>query len=160
MRIGLPFIYDSGAQATLQTVRKILVPIDGSDNSLRALDAAILLARGLDAKIVGLYAVNILPVAEAHLYDPLSFQVEEKKYAERTMERAQAACQKKKVDFTCAIKFGSPGDTIVRFIKNKNNQVDLVVIGSRGRGAVSELFLGSVSNLVLHKSPVPVLVVK
>jgi nucleotide-binding universal stress UspA family protein len=58
------------------------------------------------------------------------------------------------------VEFGPPGDLIVKFVKNKGNKIDLVVIGSRGKTAISEIFLGSVSNFVLHKSPVPVLIVK
>ena len=46
------------------------------------------------------------------------------------------------------------------FANNKRNGIDLVVIGARGRSSAKELFLGSVSNYVLHKSKKPVLVVK
>ena len=50
--------------------------------------------------------------------------------------------------------------TIAKFANNKKNGIDLVVIGARGRSSAKELFLGSVSNYVLHKSKKPVLVVK
>ena len=41
-----------------------------------------------------------------------------------------------------------------------NKQFDIVVIGSRGMSSIKETFLGSTSNYVLHKSKIPVLVVK
>ncbi|WP_268543492.1 universal stress protein [Candidatus Nitrosotenuis cloacae] len=141
------------------TIKKILVPLDGSDNSLRALDAAISLAKQADSKIVGFYAINILPMVEAQMFAP-TFQMDEKKYAIRVLERARSACERQKVEFSKVIEIGSPGYVIEKFIKNKKNKIDLVVMGSRGMGAVKEIFLGSVSNYVLHKSPVPVLIVK
>ena len=57
-------------------------------------------------------------------------------------------------------KAGDPGYDIARFANNKNNGIDLVVIGARGRSSAKEIFLGSVSNYVLHKSKKPVLIVK
>lgn len=146
--------------SSVNVIKKILVPVDGSDNSFRALDVAISLAKGLNAKIIGFYAVNILPITEAQMCDPLAFQLEEKKYALGMLEKIKSDCQKKGVDFTKIIEFGSPPDVILRFIKNKSNKVDLVVMGSRGRTAAREIFFGSVSNFILHKSPIPVLIVK
>ena len=58
-------------------------------------------------------------------------------------------------------KFGDePGYDIFKFAHYKKNKIDLVVIGARGRGLAKELFLGSVSNYVLRKSKLPVLIVK
>jgi nucleotide-binding universal stress UspA family protein len=144
----------------LFTLKKILVPLDGSDNSERALDAAIFLAKKSNAKIVCLYSVNFVPVAETQMFDPLRCQIEEKKYAEKVMQKAKTACIQNDVDFAKVIEFGMPGNTILNFIKDKNNKIDLVVMGSRGQSGLKEIFLGSVSNYVLHKSPVPILVVK
>jgi nucleotide-binding universal stress UspA family protein len=144
----------------LFTLKKILVPLDGSDNSERALDAAIFLAKKANAKIVCLYSINFVPIAETQMFDPIRCQLEEKKYAEQVMRKAKTACTQNNVDFTKDIEFGMPGNTILNFIKNKNNKIDLVVMGSRGQSGLKEIFLGSVSNYVLHKSPIPVLVVK
>jgi len=52
------------------------------------------------------------------------------------------------------------GYNIVKFAHNKKNKIDMIVIASRGRGAVKEMFFGSVSHYVLHASNLPVLVVK
>jgi nucleotide-binding universal stress UspA family protein len=142
------------------TLKKILVPIDGSDNSERALDVAITLAKKSKAKIICLYSVNIVPIAETQMFDPLTCQIEERKYAVQVMQKARTTCMKNNVDFAKIIEFGMPGNTILSFIKNKNNKIDLVVMGSRGQSGIKEMFLGSVSSYVLHKSPIPVLVVK
>jgi nucleotide-binding universal stress UspA family protein len=144
----------------LFALRKILVPIDGSDNSKRALDIAIFLAKNLNAKIVCLYSINIIPIAETQTLDPVWYQVEEKKYAEQIMQKAKTTCIQNNVEFLKEIEFGMPGNTILNFAKNKDNKIDLIVMGSRGKSGLKEIFLGSVSNYVLHKSPIPVLIVK
>lgn len=142
------------------TVRTILVPLDGSANSFRALNTAVSLATKLDAKIIGIYCVSIFPSVETQVIDPIECQVEERKYAENILQKAKSISVQNGVSFTKTIEYGSPGHMIVKLIKNKGNKIDLVVMGSRGRGAIKEVFLGSVSNYVLHKSPVPVTIVK
>ncbi|MEW6043121.1 MAG: universal stress protein [Thermoproteota archaeon] len=142
------------------TIRNILVPLDGSDNSFRALDAAIILAKKLDAKITALYCVSIIPVMEAQMIDPLKCQAEERKYADKVLQKAESTTKENDVPIATLVEYGNAGIKIIQLVKNKKNKVDLVVIGSRGRSPIKEMFLGSVSNYVLHKSPVPVLVVK
>jgi nucleotide-binding universal stress UspA family protein len=144
----------------LLTIRNILVPLDGSDNSFRALDAAILLAKKLDAKITAVYCVSIIPIMEAHMFDPLKCQAEERKYADEILRKAESAAKENGVPVTTLVEYGNAGIEIINIAKNKKTKVDLVVIGSRGRSPIKEMFLGSVSNYVLHKSPAPVLVVK
>jgi nucleotide-binding universal stress UspA family protein len=134
--------------------------MDGSDNSERALDVAIFLAKKSNAKIICLYSINFVPIAETQMFDPLRYQIEEKKYAEKVMRKAKVTCIQNDIDFAKEIEFGMPGNIILNFIKDKNNKIDLVVMGSRGQSGLKEIFLGSVSNYVLHKSPVPVLIVK
>jgi len=58
---------------------------------------------------------------------------------------------------TVAIE-GTPGHMIVEFVKQ--NDADLVVMGSRGLSGLKELFLGSVSHYVVQKAPCPVFIVK
>ncbi len=144
----------------MYTVRTILVPLDGSANSFRALNTAVSLATKLGAKITGIYCVSIFPSIETQVIDPIKCQVEERKYAESVLQKAKSISAQNDVSFTKSIEYGSPGYMIVKFIKNKGNRIDLVVMGSRGRSAIKEVFLGSVSNYVLHKSPAPVTIVK
>jgi len=144
----------------LYKVNKILVPLDGSDNSFRALDTAIFFAKKCDAKIVCLYSIIIIPITEAQMVAPVQFQIEEEKYARKVLEKAKNLAKQNDIEFSQVINFGNAGYNIVRYVKNKTNKIDLIVIGSRGRGAIKEIFLGSTSNYVLHKSHIPVTVVK
>src|SRR3989344_1309857 len=109
-------------------VRNILVPLDGSQNSIRGLDTAIYIARQCHAIIIG---INVMPVSIFAAIQP--------------------------ADFMPAYSALESFDIINQLKKNK---IDLIVIGSSGRGAAKELFFGSTSNYVIHRANVPVVVVK
>ncbi|MDH3192419.1 MAG: universal stress protein, partial [Nitrosopumilus sp.] len=55
---------------------------------------------------------------------------------------------------------GDIGYNIIKLAHDKKQKFNLIVMGSRGRGAIKELFLGSVSNYIIHASKIPVLLVK
>ncbi|NIP62191.1 MAG: universal stress protein [Nitrosopumilaceae archaeon] len=138
-------------------LKKILVPLDGSKNSLRGLNHAIDLAKSSNSSIVGLYVLKIPPVhaiSSKHFLDSKL-----KGVAKKILKEAETKCSKNKIPFKGKVVHGSdPGYDIVKF--NKKEKTDMVVIGARGVSRIKEIFLGSVSNYVLHKSKVPVLVVK
>ncbi len=136
--------------------KKILVALDGSKNSFRGLDSAISIARACHATITG---ISILPVYPKNLVDvvfPYFFHPEmgAKKYLADAKKRAA----QKGILFKSKIIWGSPICEIQEMINSK--KFDLIVIGSRGKGSLKELFLGSVSNAIVHKSKIPVMVVK
>ena len=74
------------------------------------------------------------------------------------MEFAKKHCAQNGIIFEKKISFGDPGYIIVKYAKDK--KFDVIVIGARGRSAIKEIFFGSVSNYVLHKANMPVLIVK
>jgi len=76
------------------------------------------------------------------------------------MEKAKNRAAKHRIVFRSKIMRGNVGYNIVKVAHNKKDKFDLIVMGSRGRGSVQELFLGSVSNYVVHTSNIPVLLVK
>ena len=138
--------------------KKILVPLDGSKNSIRGLDMAIHLARQSQGVIV---ALSIKSVPGIYAIHPLGFlDFNTSKEMKKTLDDAKLRAAKKGIKLISKSLSGDPGYDIARFVKNKRNGIDLVVIGARGRSSAKELFLGSVSNYVLHKSKKPVLVVK
>ena len=137
-------------------VKKILVPIDGSKNSFRGLDNAIYLARQCHATITGVYVIHTPAAYSIH---PLGFLgTGTTKKIKKLLESAKTRAAKKGVVFNSKIISGVPGFDIVNFAQKK--KFDLIVIGARGLGSVKEVFLGSVSNYVLHKSKIPVVIVK
>lgn len=137
-------------------IKRILVPLDGSKNSIRGLDNAIYLARQCQATITGIY---ILPRVPVRAYRAIQYPEKELlKDADRNMEYAKKHCAQNGIVFEKKTSFGDPGYTIVKYAKDR--KFDIIVIGARGRGSIKEVFFGSVSNYVVHKAGMPVLIVK
>ena len=74
------------------------------------------------------------------------------------MKKSKLIAAKKGILFFGRVSYGDDEKRIVEIAEKQN--FDLIVIGSRGMGAAKEIFLGSTSNYVLHKSKKPVLIVK
>ena len=135
-------------------IRKILVPLDGSKNSLRGLKFALNLAKQSGSSIIGLH-VSSLPF---FLKTP-SIIAQKNIKSKKIISQAIILSQKEKIPFKAEIKQSDNiGRTIVGFAET--NKIDLIVIGSRGPDPVLELFLGSVANYVLNKSKIPITVIK
>jgi nucleotide-binding universal stress UspA family protein len=136
-------------------IKKILVPLDGSKNSLKGLDAAIYLARQCGTTLTGLYVMrNPLSV-----FDPITFDRKYlSKFVNELMSRAKKRCAQNGIVFHGKTTTGDGATEIINF--SQKNKFDIIVIGARGLGSVKEAFLGSVSHAVVHKSKIPVLVVK
>ena len=140
----------------MTSFKKILVPLDGSANSFRGLDRAIILARFCHATITGLYVVPMATPAKSSQIS--SWEKIFLNNAAKFMKKAKTTAAKNGILFHDIVVYGEEGVAIVSF--SKRNNFDMIVIGSRGRGAAKEIFLGSVSNYVVHKSKLPVLIVK
>ena len=137
-------------------IKNILVALDGSKNSIRALSNAIRIAKQHDASITGLTVIQTYPTDLGLLRTMIGKKLE--KHYKHFMSIAKAMCTKKNVDFLNAIEFGAEGPTIVSFAEK--NDYDMIVIGSRGMGKLGELFLGSTSTYVMHSTKIPVLIIK
>ena len=138
--------------------KKILVPLDGSKNSIRGLDMAIHIARQSQGTISALTVKTVPGIYALH---PLGFLgINSGDEAKKIIESAKVRAAKRGIKLTAKALAGDPGYDIARFVNNAKNKIDLVVIGARGRSSAKEMFLGSTSNYVLHKSKKPVLIVK
>ena len=136
--------------------RNILVAVDGSKESKLALADAINLAQESNARITLVHVCNRAPGMLQTTAAGAAVAAE--------LPAAHAKVLREAVDtvpqdlpVTTLLLEGSPADQIVKAARQYEN--DLIVIGSRGRGRATAALLGSVSHEVLHRSPVPVLVV-
>ena len=140
-------------------IKNILVPLDGSKNSIRGLDEAILLARECHATITAVYAKHY---PTAFVLHPLGFlDINFKKEGKKIFDAAKTRAAKKGILLKHKIIAGSdPGYDIVRYSNRNKPKFDIVVIGARGRGMAKEVFFGSVSKYIVHKAKAPVTIVK
>jgi hypothetical protein len=98
-------------------IKRILVPLDGSKNSIRGLDNAIYLARQCQATIIGIYVLARVPV---RAYRAIQYPEKELlKDADSNMEYAKKHCAQNGIVFEKKISFGDPGYTIVKYAKDK-----------------------------------------
>ena len=137
-------------------IKNILVPVDGSVGSDRAVAQAISIASLCESKINFLYVANINQLAiNAFLSDAILAAV--KKAGEVILERAVNMVPSD-IKYETFSQTGSHAVTILDFEKQLNS--DLIVMGSRGLGLVKGVLLGSVSQYIVEQATCPVLVVK
>jgi len=138
-------------------ILKILVPLDGSKNSVRGLETAITLARNCDATITGIHSIYAPPHSEFRGVGSVeeAYNINMKKF----IDEAKTLAAKNGIVFTDKIVRGEIGYNIIKMAHGKS-KFDMIVIGSRGRSSTKEMFFGSVSNYVIHTSKIPVVIVK
>ena len=138
-------------------IKKILVPLDGSKHSMDGLHEAIEIAKPFGARITGLCVIPTNPpIPLVGLKTPFKSYMTDG--AAKFMAESKKMASRNGVDFHGKLIYGEPSLEIANFANAK--KYDLVVIGSRGRSGLKELFLGSIANSVVHRSQVPVLVLK
>ncbi|MDQ8035199.1 universal stress protein [Bordetella genomosp. 1] len=139
---------------------KILVPIDGSESALRALDNAITMAK--ESAGAELYLLNVqVPIVSGHAKMFLRNNEVQEYYeieAKTALEGALARVEASGVPFHSEMRAGQLGETIVAYANEKG--CDRIVMGTRGLGAVAGLVLGSVARKVIHLADVPVTLIK
>jgi len=135
---------------------KILVPVDGSPNSMKAVETACGLANSQppSSLVLVAVAVEIPELGEGrYIYDKMKAQ------AEVALEKAKEVAKKCGIVGEVLLASGaSPADEIVQVATDQ--KADLIVIGSRGLAAKTKSFLGSTASQVVTYSPCSVLVVK
>ena len=139
-------------------VTKILVPIDGSKNSWRGLEMAISVARQFGATITGMYSIYAPPHSEFRGVGSVRESLNEE--VKKFMDDAKVLAGQNGIVFNEKLMRGDIGYNIIKLAHNKKEKFNLIVIGTRGRGSIKEMFFGSVSNYVIHTSKIPVLLVK
>lgn len=138
---------------------KILVPVDGSDNSYRALDAALVLSEKLPSKVTAVHVMEDAPVLHIQSEKLLRELLEAfRKEQELILAKCSEIASKKGLTIDTILLRGNPGSIILNFSETEN--YDTIIMGSRGMGKFKELILGSVSSKVMHHSRCSVMLIK
>ena len=137
-------------------IKKILVPVDITKKTTRALDAAIYLAKHLGSQITVMHSMPDIKFNRTFLVKDVLKEITNE--AEKSIKRAKVYCENKHVVANHRITRGDEAESILRIAKK--SQYDLIIMGSSGKGILKEFAFGSVSNYVMHNSNIPVLTVK
>ena len=140
---------------------KLLLPVDGSDSSSRAIDFAVE-KRGWYKDPVEFHLINVQPPVPfgGRVASAIGHNALEQYHRDEGMAALKPIMQKLDalgVPYVHHISVGEPGEVIAEFAKEKG--FDQIVMGRKGLGTTG-LLLGSVTTKVIHLSDVPVLLVK
>ena len=139
---------------------KILLAMDGSDHSTRVIDTVVKLAA--EWKAPSLHVLNVQD--EPVVYGEVAIYVSPEKAREYALEAGQKVLARVTerlgqlgLPFTSEVAIGDTAPTIVRLAAERG--CDLIVMGTRGMGAIASMVLGSVACKVVHLTNIPVLLV-
>ncbi len=143
--------------------QKVLIPVDGSEGSWRALNTAVEIGKKFGSELL---VVNVIqPYNNAALLAvPLDHATvsqgnsELEKIGDKVLEMAQERLVGYEYKVEYCLEIGHPSERIIALAKK--SKADAIIIGSRGLSGIAEFFLGSVSSKVSQYASIPVLIVK
>ena len=144
----------------------LLVPLDGSDHALLALDLAVQLASGDAPKIHLITVPEVPPTAEEMARwagaSPATNQTDVEKEAQALLDKAkadiEAKAREKNIEIDASVAWSPPAVAITSAAEELG--VEAIVMGSRGLGEFKSLLLGSVSHKVLHTAECRVILIR
>jgi nucleotide-binding universal stress UspA family protein len=142
-------------------MKKIVIATDGSPSGLEAVEFGLELAADQGAEPIVVHvapATEVLPVAGFGMGAPVSVPHEPDEYDRASLDQAVEIAAEHGLEAKAELLVGDAAHAIVEYADSVD--ADLIVIGSRGHGAIAGALLGSVSRRVLHEARRPVLVVR
>ncbi|MGM0718354.1 MAG: universal stress protein [Halobacteriota archaeon] len=137
-------------------MERVLVGIDGSDQSKDALEYA--LDAFPDAEISVVTVVNPVGAMAGDEFFERSALEQQRELAEEYLESAVRLAGKHDREVDTDVRIGSPSRELIAYARESD--ADHIVVGSRGRTGLSRIFLGSVAETVVRRAPVPVTVIR
>lgn len=144
--------------------KEVLLPADGSENGIRALHHAIELVKLSGGTLIICHVANIISVISGFDQIPNGAGYVSEQMAAELEQNGKEVLEKMvklvppEVPVKTVFEVGSPGPTLAAVAEK--NDVDLIVMGSRGLGPIKGIFMGSVSSYIVSHAKCPVLIVK
>jgi nucleotide-binding universal stress UspA family protein len=143
-------------------MKKILIATDGSASSAEAIEFGVELAAEHEAKVIFLHvapSLDVVPVAGFGMVGAVPRVPHELDAFDRApLEDAEQIAAREGVEASSKLLAGNAVDEIVAYADSQG--VDMIVVGSRGHGALASALLGSVSRGVLSESKRPVAIIR
>lgn len=140
--------------------KRIVVGLDGSDGSRRALSWAIDIASALKGEIVAAHAysfVQYVPLQSDIAPAPVPISEWSEELRKTFEEDWCAPLRQAGLPYRTLFEEGSPASVLMEVARREN--ADMIVVGSRGYGGFAELLLGSVSHQLAHHATLPVVII-
>jgi nucleotide-binding universal stress UspA family protein len=142
-----------------ESVRKILIPIDGSDYSMRAAEFGLSVAKLLKAEVTVVYVIDTVVLDQIpKATERAETERELKGDGERYLKYVHSMAEKAGVKSSELLAKGRPFEQIIHLAKGLHT--DLIVMGTFGLRGAERILIGSVAERVIEYSTCPVLVVK
>lgn len=143
---------------------KVIIATDGSATGSKVEDYGVKFAAKLGAAVHGVFVINPKTVelrAIAHKDNSPGHAAEvdrQRTFGEETLASLATMCTGAGLEVTTDVRPGDPAEEIISLAIAE--KADLIVLGNVGKTNIEYMFMGSVSESVIHKSPCPVLVIR
>lgn len=142
----------------VEQYKNILVAVDGSEQSYDALREAIETAQANDSQLKILYVLNDkLANIPVHL-DTMTLYKSVQEHSDYVVDQVQGYLKDREVNFEIVRLTGSPKREIINY--SKENNIDLIVLGSTGLDAIDRFIIGSTTQYIVNHASCNVMVVK
>ncbi|MEE4241180.1 MAG: universal stress protein [Desulfopila sp.] len=146
-------------------ISSVLWPSDGSEQSFKALQAAVEIASRFEAKLYALQVVQQVPTVTGAGFTPTAIQgfdvplyeQELIKMVEQELHDTLSTKVPEGLEVISRVKLGIPADTIVDFAQE--NSIGMIVMATHGRTGLSHFMIGSVAEKTIRQSSVPTLII-
>ena len=145
----------------MDDIKKILVALDFTSYAEGTFNYAAKIARNLNAELIVGSVINMRDVLAIRRVASMGYEIDGEHYVdgikeerEKMLEQFLATSSFDSDNVRLIFKIGNPVDELLKLIVNEN--IDMVVMGVKGRSALEHVLIGSVADKLFHNSPVPV----
>ena len=146
----------------MSDIKKIMVALDFTSYSKGTFDYAVKIAKNLNAHLVVASIINSRDIAAVEMVTSMGYEVDSDHYVEGIKAERKSTLnnflEHSDIDreyIRLIFKVGNPTSELLKLIVSEN--VDLIVMGAKGRTDLEHIFVGSVAEKLFRRSPVPVL---